>query len=266
VWSSPYINHFLQPDSLIPDLVNPQAWNRYSYVGNRPVNFSDPTGHCPEEMAECRKILSDLLPKPTTSRGKLPIKDNGYGKQGCSYHLCSDTNLYTLGWENFGQASSILTNPNATYGQKFGAGAYIGAWGGAHLCLIVCTGAAAAEYLVPGSITCLMMLKCAESIFWSGGDVARNAAESYAKSTGKVTLEMTIPGRTLDLVGKVIPYQYLKPFWDFASGQFARGASGDINAFLYPPGYNPGGTWATIEEVALQANSNVINIIKNIVP
>jgi Restriction endonuclease fold toxin 9 len=45
VWSSPYINHFLQPDSLIPDPVNPQAWNRYSYVGNRPVNFSDPSGH-----------------------------------------------------------------------------------------------------------------------------------------------------------------------------------------------------------------------------
>jgi hypothetical protein len=45
VASSPYINHFLQPDSLIPAPSNPQAWNRYSYVGNRPVNFNDPTGH-----------------------------------------------------------------------------------------------------------------------------------------------------------------------------------------------------------------------------
>jgi hypothetical protein len=35
----------LQPDSLIPAPSNPQAWNRYSYVGNRPVNFNDPTGH-----------------------------------------------------------------------------------------------------------------------------------------------------------------------------------------------------------------------------
>ena len=42
---SPYINHFLQPDTLIPDLSNPQSWNRYSYVTNRPVNFSDPSGH-----------------------------------------------------------------------------------------------------------------------------------------------------------------------------------------------------------------------------
>ncbi len=43
--NSPYINRFLQPDSIIPDLSNPQSWNRYSYVTNRPVNFNDPTGH-----------------------------------------------------------------------------------------------------------------------------------------------------------------------------------------------------------------------------
>ncbi len=35
----------MQPDSLIPDPSNPQAFNRFSYVGNNPVNFSDPTGH-----------------------------------------------------------------------------------------------------------------------------------------------------------------------------------------------------------------------------
>ena len=43
--SSPYINRFVQPDTIIPDLSNPQSWNRYSYVTNRPVNFNDPTGH-----------------------------------------------------------------------------------------------------------------------------------------------------------------------------------------------------------------------------
>ena len=35
----------MQPDTIIPDLSNPQSWNRYSYVTNRPVNFNDPSGH-----------------------------------------------------------------------------------------------------------------------------------------------------------------------------------------------------------------------------
>lgn len=42
---SPYINRFLSADTIIPDLSNPQSWNRYSYVTNRPVNFSDPSGY-----------------------------------------------------------------------------------------------------------------------------------------------------------------------------------------------------------------------------
>jgi len=39
------LGRFIQPDTLIPDPANPQAWNRFSYVNNRPVNFNDPTGH-----------------------------------------------------------------------------------------------------------------------------------------------------------------------------------------------------------------------------
>ncbi len=75
---SPTLGRFIQPDSMIPNPVNPQSWNRYSYVMNRPVNFNDPSGHCPEEMAECRKILYDLLPKPKPSGGG---KENSGKKQ-----------------------------------------------------------------------------------------------------------------------------------------------------------------------------------------
>jgi hypothetical protein len=35
----------LQPDSLIPDPSNPQAWNRYSYGLNNPSRYTDPSGH-----------------------------------------------------------------------------------------------------------------------------------------------------------------------------------------------------------------------------
>ena len=44
-WYDPYINHFIQPDSIILNLYNPQNLNRYSYVSNQPINFNDPSGH-----------------------------------------------------------------------------------------------------------------------------------------------------------------------------------------------------------------------------
>jgi hypothetical protein len=45
-WYSPALGRFTQPDSIVPEPGNPQAWNRYSYTLNNPVKYKDPTGHC----------------------------------------------------------------------------------------------------------------------------------------------------------------------------------------------------------------------------
>jgi RHS repeat-associated protein len=45
---SPYLNRWIQPDPIVPDLVNPQNLNRYSYVLNNPLRYADPSGHCPQ--------------------------------------------------------------------------------------------------------------------------------------------------------------------------------------------------------------------------
>jgi RHS repeat-associated protein len=51
---SPYINRFLSADSIVPGVANPQSLNRYSYVLNNPLRYTDPTGHkCVGEAEEC---------------------------------------------------------------------------------------------------------------------------------------------------------------------------------------------------------------------
>ncbi len=41
----PHLGRFIQPDTLVPDPLNPQAWNRFSYVYNNPATYNDPSGH-----------------------------------------------------------------------------------------------------------------------------------------------------------------------------------------------------------------------------
>jgi len=44
---SPALGRFVQPDSIIPNPANPQNFNRFGYVLNNPIVFTDPTGHNP---------------------------------------------------------------------------------------------------------------------------------------------------------------------------------------------------------------------------
>jgi RHS repeat-associated protein len=41
----PQIGRFINADPIVPDWMNPQALNRYSYVLNNPLKYTDPTGH-----------------------------------------------------------------------------------------------------------------------------------------------------------------------------------------------------------------------------
>jgi RHS repeat-associated protein len=42
---NPGLGRFLSPDTLVPTPGNPQSLNRYSYVENNPVKWTDPSGH-----------------------------------------------------------------------------------------------------------------------------------------------------------------------------------------------------------------------------
>lgn len=59
------LRRFISADTIVPDVINPQAFNRYSYVLNSPTSFRDPTGHGPcdddELSEECRQLLHDHM-------------------------------------------------------------------------------------------------------------------------------------------------------------------------------------------------------------
>ncbi len=42
----PYLGRFVSPDTMVPDPVNPQQFNRYAYGYNNPVRYYDSDGHC----------------------------------------------------------------------------------------------------------------------------------------------------------------------------------------------------------------------------
>lgn len=42
-----HIQRFIQPDPVLPDIYDPQLLNRYSYVRNNPLKYTDPTGNNP---------------------------------------------------------------------------------------------------------------------------------------------------------------------------------------------------------------------------
>ena len=46
-WYDQAAGRFVQPDTIIPQQQGVQAWDRYAYVNNNPVKYTDPSGHWP---------------------------------------------------------------------------------------------------------------------------------------------------------------------------------------------------------------------------
>ncbi|MGI8857242.1 MAG: RHS repeat-associated core domain-containing protein [Thermomicrobiales bacterium] len=65
----PALGRFLSPDSIGVNPVNPQSLNRYSYVGNNPLNHTDPSGHCSSDDPGCEYNRGDNNGPPGGSDG-----------------------------------------------------------------------------------------------------------------------------------------------------------------------------------------------------
>ena len=65
-WYDPMLGRFMQADTLVPSHQGTQGFDRYAYVNNNPMRYTDPTGHCatnPYDQYEdysCHKLANDL--------------------------------------------------------------------------------------------------------------------------------------------------------------------------------------------------------------
>ncbi len=62
----PEVGRFVSADTIVPEAKEPQSYNRYAYVHNSPLNFTDPTGHR-EIGASANDLLPHEIPFPTLS-------------------------------------------------------------------------------------------------------------------------------------------------------------------------------------------------------
>jgi RHS repeat-associated protein len=87
---SPTLMRFIQPDTIVPDSLRPQSFNRYSYVVNNPMIFIDPTGNHGRPTNGCYRNpncnSSNLKNKISYSPGTTLVGGSGSngGAQGGS--------------------------------------------------------------------------------------------------------------------------------------------------------------------------------------
>jgi hypothetical protein len=106
--------------------------------------------------------------------------------------------------------------------------------------------------------------------FWSGGDIAREAAEANALQTGRTTLELSNPGLKAQSdamleAGKDWVTQVRPTVWEPASKSFAEGAHGVVDVFQNSQGVGVGSVWRKIEYPVLTQPGNGVTIRYNVV-
>ncbi|MDF2531098.1 MAG: shlA 3 [Clostridia bacterium] len=117
------------------------------------------------------------------------------------------------------------------------------------------------------AITKNVVTTTTQRVFWSGGDVAQEAAENWAKQNNGTTLEMYLKntGNNLEEVTKTMPWKNAKPMWENVSRDFAKGASDVVHVFQKAEGVGVKSIWGNTEYPELINNQGVKEIIYHII-
>ena len=88
--------------------------------------------------------------------------------------------------------------------------------------------------------------KSGEAIFFSGKGTFPLASEAAAREGGKL-ITHTVGGKALNLIApQRSPQFWQDKIWQWGSRHFAKGAHGEVRAFIRPP-LRPNNTWEHVE-------------------
>jgi RHS repeat-associated protein len=95
---SPRLGRFVSPDTLVPDPTGSNAFNRYSYVYNNPLRYTDPSGNicvpCVIVVVALAATAVEFLSNPDIANSMTPEEDRAYtgprdnpdyGREICSW-------------------------------------------------------------------------------------------------------------------------------------------------------------------------------------
>ncbi len=154
------LGRFVSADTIVPQAGNPQGLNRYSYVGNNPLKYTDPSGHCWGVASGARSL-------PT----------------------------YDVTCGNVDMALTIVQHPNARLEDKAFAGVYIVGEAGAHAALVIGTAALtwhASAAVAAGGGAAEVVSGAVGGTVSVAGDIVADVTQGKAPNFGKYATDFAI--------------------------------------------------------------------------
>ena len=106
----PVIGRFVTPDTIVPEPFNPQDLNRYSYVRNNPLKYTDPTGHSiPDSVKDASVALDEQL-----AQSNKKAMDSLRGKGEEDDDDSDNSQLSTTNWDTVYDAICPITEEDQT--------------------------------------------------------------------------------------------------------------------------------------------------------
>jgi RHS repeat-associated protein len=93
-WYDPALGRFAQADTVIPEASQgTQAWDRYAYVNNSPLNYIDPTGHDLEQIMFDKGVASWRHHLRNLAKDRSSWADNPFIRNGLIDAISEEYNI-----------------------------------------------------------------------------------------------------------------------------------------------------------------------------